>query len=102
MLRSPVCNGFSEIARHRGTSLFQGEFFSARFVVRPLKQSLIYLPTAPVFLVVVLHRSPRQIGLPFIRWRMVPHGPHDSIRSDRRAVVSSMGKSYPQIPPKTQ
>ena len=31
-----------------------------------------------------------------------PHAPHDSIRSVCRAVIGPMGKSYPQIPPKTQ
>ena len=43
---APVTNSFSRITRRRCRSLFPGGFFSARFIVSPLRHPLIYLPTA--------------------------------------------------------
>ena len=43
---APVNNGFSDITRYHGPSVFPGGFFSAQLMSWALKHSLIYLPTA--------------------------------------------------------
>ena len=44
---APVTNSFRDITGRRCRPLFPGGFFPARFIVSPLKHSLIYLPYRP-------------------------------------------------------